>query len=263
VRREVVHVDVTPADLDDCYRPSVELVGGIAQTLDRLAPRLAGLKPSPLSAGILRAIQQGRRALDRAAASKAGMPIHPLRLVRELQSFLAADVTLCLDIGSFYLWIARHLYSFRARQILISNGQQTLGVALPWAIAASIVRPSEKVLSISGDGGFLYSAMELETAVRLKTNIAHLVLIDGGYNMVAVQQVMKYGRTNAVDLGPVDVVKYAEAFGAQGRMVRAPDELISALKWALEVPGPAIVGVPIDYRDNHRLFEDVSENSLT
>src|ERR1700745_33188 len=58
--------------------------------------------------------------------------------------------------------------SFRARQILTTNGQQTLGVALPWAIAASLVRPSDKVLSISGDGGFLFSANELETAVRLK-----------------------------------------------------------------------------------------------
>lgn len=79
----------------------------------------------------------------------------------ELQPFLSNDVTLCLDMGSFHLWLARHLYSFKARQVLISNGQQTLGVALPWAIAASIVRPSEKVISISGDGGFLFSAMEL------------------------------------------------------------------------------------------------------
>ena len=54
------------------------------------------------------------------------------------------DVTLCLDMGSFHLWLARHLYSFRARQVLITNGQKTLGVALPWAIAASIVRPNEK-----------------------------------------------------------------------------------------------------------------------
>ena len=97
-------------------------------------------------------------------------------------------------MGSFHLWLARHLYSFKARQILITNGQQTLGVALPWAIAASIVRPADKVLSISGDGGFLFSAMELETAVRLKANIVHMVWIDGTYDMVAVQEKLKYGR---------------------------------------------------------------------
>ncbi len=107
-------------------------------------------------------------------------------------------------------------YSFRARQILISNGQQTLGVAFPWAIAASLVRPHEKVISISGDGGFLYSAMELETAVRLKAHIVHMVWIDGAYDMVAVQEEQKYGRRSGVAFGPVDPVKYAERSGPRG-----------------------------------------------
>ncbi len=164
--------------------------------------------------------------------------------------------------GFFHLWLARHLYSFKARQILISNGQQTLGVALPWAIAASIVRPSEKVLSISGDGGFLFSAMELETAVRLKANIVHLVWIDGTYDMVATQEVMKYGRKSGIDFGPVDLVQYAEAFGAAGRMIRTPDDIVPVLKGALNHTGPIIVGVHVDYSDNHKLFEMVKGHSF-
>jgi acetolactate synthase-1/2/3 large subunit len=261
-RRPVIHIDVEPADLDECYRPAVELVGDVAQTLDALASQLGPRRNRALAASLLQGIASQRRELARLASGMGGVPVHPLRLVYELQDFLADDVTLCVDIGSFYLWIARHLFSFRARQILISNGQQTLGVALPWAIAASLVRPADKVLSISGDGGFLYSAMELETAVRLKANIVHLVWIDGGYNMVAVQQMMKYGRANAVELGPVDVVKYAEAFGAQGRMINDPDELAAALAWGFDTAGPVILGVPVDYSDNHRLFEAVSEHAI-
>jgi acetolactate synthase-1/2/3 large subunit len=107
-----------------------------------------------------------------------GYPVHPLKLVSSLQNILTSDVTFCSDMGSFHIWLARYLYSFRVRQLLISNGQQTLGVALPWAIAATLVRPSEKVLSISGDGGFLFSIMELETAVRLQS---HLVLSMSSY----------------------------------------------------------------------------------
>jgi thiamine pyrophosphate-dependent acetolactate synthase large subunit-like protein len=133
-----------------------------------------------------------------------------------------ADTTLCLDMGSFHLWMARHLYSFRARQILISNGQQTLGVALPWAIAATLVRPAEKVLWIPGDGGFLFSAMELETAVRLQSNLVHMIWIDGTYDMLAVQEEQKYGRSSGIKFGPVDPVKYAEAFGARGFMIQSP-----------------------------------------
>jgi acetolactate synthase-1/2/3 large subunit len=260
--RKLIHVDVLQADLDNCYRPYVELTGDIAQTLEALTPHLKRAKRPALSSSILEAIVVERKRLNEESASRGGTPIHPLRIVHELQPFLSADLTLCLDMGSFHLWLARHLYSFRARQILITNGQQTLGVALPWAIAASIVRPADKILSISGDGGFLFSAMELETAVRLKANIVHMVWIDGTYDMVGAQEMLKYGQKSGVDFGPVDLVKYAEAFGATGLMIRTPDEIAPTLKKAFNLAGPVIVGVHVDYRDNVKLFEMVSEDSF-
>jgi acetolactate synthase-1/2/3 large subunit len=260
--RKIIHIDVLPSDLDNSYRPYVELTGDIASTLNSLTPQVKRTHRSDLAAMILKAIAAERDELSRESAARSGTPIHPLRLVAELQPLLSSDVTLCLDMGSFHLWLARHLYSFKARQILISNGQQTLGVALPWAIAASIVRPSEKVMAIAGDGGFLFSAMELETAVRLKANIVQLVWIDGTYNMVAVQEMLKYGRKSGIDFGPVDIVKYAEAFGAAGRMIRTPDEIAPTLREALDHTGPIIIGVHVDYSDNHRLFEMVKEDSI-
>jgi hypothetical protein len=144
----------------------------------------------------------------------------------------------------------------------IPYDQQTLGVALPWGKASCLVRPNEKTLSISGDGGFLFSATELETAVRLKLNLVHMVWIDGTYEMVAVQEQPKYKRTSGVDFGPVDVVKYAEAFGAVGFMVDAPDQIGPTLKKAFEIPGPVLIGIRVDYRDNHKLFEKVHEHLL-
>ncbi|MEJ0003989.1 MAG: acetolactate synthase AlsS [Pararobbsia sp.] len=255
--RPVIHIDVIPADLDNCYAPAVELTGDIAQTLQVLTP-LAGRAHKPaLSESLLQDIEKQRRALNEDAAARSGRPIHPLRLAFELQEFLGPDVTMCLDMGSFHLWLARHVYSFRTRQVLISNGQQTLGVALPWAIAASLVRPAEKVLSISGDGGFLFSAMELETAVRLKCNIVHMIWIDGSYDMVGVQEVLKYGRKSGVDLGPYDPVKYAEAFGATGMTIEGPRG-----QRAFDTPGPVIIGVKVDYSDNHKLFEMVDPNGF-
>jgi acetolactate synthase I/II/III large subunit len=104
--------------------------------------------------------------------------------------------------------------------------------------------------------------MELETAVRLKANLVHLVWIDGTYDMVAVQEVLKYGRKSGVEFGPIDLVKYAEAFGAAGAMIRTPDEITPVLKRALNHTGPIIVGVHVDYRDNHKLFETVKENGI-
>jgi hypothetical protein len=108
-------------------------------------------------------------------------------------------------------------------------------------VAATLVRPGEKVISISGDGGFLFSAMELETAVRLNSHLVHMIWIDGTYDMVAEQEVIKYGRESGIEFGPVDPVKYAEAFGATGLMIRTADEIASVLKKALDTPGPVIM----------------------
>jgi acetolactate synthase-1/2/3 large subunit len=211
---------------------------------------------------MLQAIITERDQLAEEAAKRDETPIHPLRLIYELKQFLSSDTTVCLDIGSFQLWIARHLYSFRARQVLITNGQQTLGVALPWAIAGTLVRPAEKILSISGDGGFLFSAMELETAVRLNANLVHMVWIDGTYDMVATQEKLKYGRTSGIDFGPVNYIKYAEALGATGLMVNSPDDIAPVMKKAFDISGPVIVGVHVDYRDNHLLFEMVKGENI-
>ena len=104
--------------------------------------------------------------------------------------------------------------------------------------------------------------MELETAVRLKLNLVHMVWIDGTYDMVAVQEQAKYKRTSGVQLGPVDVVKYAEAFGASGYMIKSPDQIGPVLRKAFEVPGPVLIGINVDYRDNHLLFESAREHLL-
>jgi acetolactate synthase-1/2/3 large subunit len=259
--RHLVHIDAVGADIDRDYRPRVELTGDIAATLRALATQLEREPPS-VAAELLGQIARDRAQFAEQAAAMNGEKIHPMRLVFELQRVLSDDMTLCLDMGSFHIWLARYLYSFRARQVLISNGQQTLGVGLPWAIAACLVRPGEKVISISGDGGFLFSANELETAVRLGCNLVHLVWIDGTYDMVRFQEVAKYGRASGVEFGPIDVVTFAESFGAKGLMIRKPDEIATTLKRALALEGPVVVGIPVDYRDNHRLMEIVHPNAL-
>lgn len=261
-KRPIVHIDSQKADMDNSYHPSVELVGGIAATTSALSRLVNRAELDRQMARMLKEIAEERQEAARTGAAMAGTPIHPMRLVAELQSILSPDMTLCLDMGSFHLWIARQLHSFCARQVLISNGQQTLGVALPWAIAATLVRPAEKVVSVSGDGGFLFSGMELETAVRLQSHLVHMVWIDGSYDMVAVQEKEKYGRTSGVCFGPVDPVKYAEAFGATGLMINSAEEIGPVMKRALDTSGPAIVGVHVDYRDNHKLFENVDTRAI-
>ncbi|WP_425067622.1 acetolactate synthase AlsS [Reyranella sp.] len=260
-KRKLIHIDFIPADYDQHYRPDIELMGDSAATLRALSALLPP-KDRPTQTALLAEIQRERATVAAEAAKRTGAPVHPLRLVYELQKLIDEDVTLCSDMGSFHIWMARHLISHRPRQIMISNGQQTLGVALPWGIAACLAEPGRKVISISGDGGFLFSAVELETAVRLKCNFVHVVWIDGSYNMVGIQQVAAYGRDSGVHFGPVDLVKFAEAMGAQGLMIKDADDVGPTLRKAMAMEGPVLVGVHVDYRDNPSLMAAMHEDVI-
>lgn len=259
----LVHIDVLPAEADNRYLPDAELVGDIAQTVRKIAARIdSPLQLSEAAAAILEDRRQQRQLLAMQGASLDQFALHPLRIVRAMQDIINSDVSLTVDMGSFHIWIARYLYSFRARQIMISNGQQTMGVALPWAIGAWLVDPSRKVVSVSGDGGFLQSSMELETAVRLKANILHIIWVDNAYNMVAIQEEKKYQRLSGVNFGPVDFKAYAEAFGAAGFAVNSAAELEPTLRKAMDVNGPAVVALPVDYRDNPLLMGQLHLSQL-
>lgn len=262
-RLKLVHIDVLPSEIDTCYRPDVELIGNISATLHALTESFQSVLQIPGEVeNILSDLGRQRTELAERAARRGGMPIHPLRIVKELQDVVSDDVTLCVDMGSFHIWIARYLYSFRARQLLISNGQQTMGVALPWAIGAALVRPGDKVVSISGDGGFMQSSMELETAVRLKTNIVHIVWVDNAYNMVEMQEVKKYDRKSGVEFGPIDFKQYAEACGAVGFNVESVEELRPVLRKAMDIQGPVVVAIPVDYSDNYKLMAQMNFSQM-
>ncbi|MEG0781480.1 acetolactate synthase AlsS [Carnobacterium sp.] len=254
---DIIVIDSTPAEIDQYFQPEKELVGDIAQTLDFLLPYLKGYKLDDDSTLYLNSLQEKLAQRDIPPVDENRLYTHPLAVISTLQKLVTDEMTVTVDIGSHYIWMARHFRSYEPRHLLFSNGMQTLGVALPWAIAAALVRPTTQIISVSGDGGFLFSAQELETAVRRKLNIVHLIWNDGRYNMVEFQEEMKYGRSSGVDFGPVDFVKYADAFGAKGLRVTKPSELEKVLKEAFATKGPVIVDIPIDYKDNQELGKTI------
>lgn len=253
--RQVYHLDNRHADFDQDYQPVIELIGNIALTVEALSSHLASYHLPPESLSLLNGLRQKLDQDGTGVRSPHAERVHPLDFILTLRKLIDDQVTVTCDVGSHYIWMARYFRCYEPRRLLFSNGMQTLGVAMPWAIAAALVRPGEKVVSISGDGGFLFSSMELETAVRLKLPLVHIVWSDGAYNMVAFQQIGKYGRTSGVDFGSIDVVQYAESFGAVGLRVNKPEQLEEVLRCALDQIGPVVVDIPIDYRDSGKLGE--------
>ncbi|MCD5029288.1 acetolactate synthase AlsS [Enterococcus asini] len=252
----IVVIDEVPMEIDQYMQPEVELIGSIAQTIEKLSERIMDYHLSGDVADYLATLQEKLSNGDKNFEAVAGR-VHPLEVIDVLQKAVTDEMTVTVDVGSHYIWMARHFRSYEPRHLLFSNGMQTLGVALPWAISAALVRPNTQIFSVSGDGGFLFSAQELETAVRLKQNIIHLVWNDGSYNMVEFQEEMKYNRSSGVHFGPVDFVKYAEAFGAKGLRATTKAELEAAIQEGLATEGPVIIDIPIDYSDNKELGKTI------
>ncbi len=261
ISARIIVIDVEQAEIDTYFQPERELIGDMAHTLDLLLPAIKGYELPEGSKEYLKGLRNNIENVSDVKFdrdSDHGL-VHPLDLIDVLQENTTDDMTVTVDVGSHYIWMARYFKSYEARHLLFSNGMQTLGVALPWAISAALLRPNTKVISVSGDGGFLFSAQELETAVRLHLPIVHIIWNDGKYNMVEFQEEMKYGRSSGVDFGPVDFVKYAESFGAKGYRVDSKDSFEETLKQALidAENGPVLIDVPIDYKDNVTLGETI------
>ena len=259
----IIVIDSMRAEVDKNFQPERELVGDISQTLDFLLPYMKGFKLPESSREYLDGLQEKLKLRDEPpAVTENQVTSHPLSIIQALQDRVTDDMTVSVDVGSFYIWMARHFRSYNPRHLLFSNGMQTLGVALPWAISAALVRPNTQIVSVSGDGGFLFSSQDLETAVRLGLNIVHIIWHDGHYDMVKFQEELKYGKSAGVNFGSVDFVKYAESFGATGLRVEKAQDLEKVLDQAFATEGPVVVDIPVDYSDNKELGKQILEDQL-
>ncbi len=259
-KKTIIHIHNHPCDVHYTYHPVCELLGDISATINTLSPLL---KPRQHTTDHQKIHRLHQALVDEVDAHKNRnqTPIHPLRFIHELQQAIDDETTICCDVGSVYMWMARYFFCYKPHQLLFSNGQQTLGVALPWAMACQYARPGRSTVSISGDGGFLFSAMELETAVREGLQFIHFIWRDGTYNMVLEQEMMKYHRQSGVQLGRVNIPDFARAFGAVGFELHDPNEFQTIFNQAKKEKKPVLIDVAIDYADNHRLFEIIDPNA--
>lgn len=249
--KRIVHVDVSPAEVDEHYIVEVGVLGDLRLSLESIG---AGLEPcDPRWAEEAR-----RRVLDGFEAELAGPPAWPMRpqpLLRALRAALAPDDLVLCDVGAHKLWMARMFPCEAPNSCIISNGFAAMGIAVPGAIAAKLLFPERRVIAVAGDGGFLMNAQELETAVRLDLPFVVLVWRDGGYGVIRWKQLLRFGRTSSVEFGNPDLVAYAGSFGARGFRVTEPSELRPVLEEALGCGRLAVIDCPVDYGENLRLSE--------
>ncbi len=249
--KRIIHIDFTPSEIDQHYQASLEIVADIRETLECLAQEVRYKKErkdlKTLRSYILNELMEHAR--------DEGFPMKPQRILHDVREFMGDQDILVSDVGAHKIWIARMYPVSEPNTCIISNGFAAMGIALPGAIAAKLVHPERKVLAVCGDGGFLMNAQELETACRLNLPVVTLIFRDDGYGLVQWKQLKRFQRETAVGFGNPDFVRFAESFGAKGYRVEKPSELIPILREAFNQSKPAVIDLPVDYRENLKLSE--------
>jgi acetolactate synthase-1/2/3 large subunit len=252
--KRIVHVDASPAEVDECYVVAVGVVGDIALGLDRIRERLPRCERTRISVH-----RQTVVAELESHAQDPSFPLKPQRILHDLRQALGPDDILVSDVGAHKLWIARMFPCVRPNTAIISNGFAAMGIAVPGAIAAKLVHPERKVVAATGDGGFAMNSQELETAVREGTPFVALVFTDGRYGVIEWNQRRRFGRSAFVEFGNPDMVAFARSFGADGYRIETASELLPTLRQALDSDRVAVIDCPIDYTENEKLTRQLGE----
>lgn len=254
---KLIHIDFLPAEVDENYRVDVEIVGDLAHTLWMLNERFDALGSLPKYDLKYQAAARREMAADLAEHSEddAVGAIKPQKALWDARQVLGPKDILLSDVGAHKMWIARHFQCHEPNTCLIPNGFCSMGFALPGAISAAMVFPDRRILAVCGDAGFLMNVQDMETAKRYNTTLTAMIWEDHAYGLIKWKQDNQFGRHTELDFDNPDWMKLAAAFGWQGIYVDKSTELVAALEKTFQTPGPSLLVIPIDYRENNLLTE--------
>jgi len=237
---QIVRVDANPEEPARLRKPKVALIGDAAPILRRLIDELEKYNVRRVSR---RDEMLVRQTQWRARLSKLAPQLAFLEAIRaELP-----DEGIYVDEVTQVGFVARLAFPvYKPRTFLSPGYQDNLGWGYATALGAQHAQPDLPVISINGDGGFLYTGNELATAIRHRIPLVAIVFADGAFGNVRRIQEEQFGnRLIACDLANPDFVKYAQSFGAAGRRACSPKELRTALKAAFGAREPTVIEVPV------------------
>ena len=247
---QLLHIDETPAEVDEHYILAAGVIGDVGESLQRIG-ELARPQHEP-NLGTLRDFVLREHSEH---AENPAFPMVPQRILWDLRQVLEPEDIVVSDVGAHKMWTARLYEAERPNTCIISNGFASMGIGVPGAIAAKLAHPERTALTVTGDAGFLMNCQEIETALRIGTPIIILIWTDNEYGLIHWHQLRHFGRPSHITFNNPDFVKFAESFGAKGYRVEAADQLVPTLKQAIADDTVVIIDCPVDYSENMKLTE--------
>jgi acetolactate synthase-1/2/3 large subunit len=254
---KVIHVDIDPAEVSKIRHADLPIVGDVKRVLPKLLAELNDLAPSMKEKNSAprdawwKQIQEWKEEHPLTSISSP-TEIKPQHLMAEIDRLSGGRAIVASDVGQHQMWAAQLIRFNEPRLWINSGGLGSMGFGLPSAIGAQFARPDKLVFAIVGDGGFQMSIPELATIVNHSLPIKIIVMNNGYLGMVRQWQELFYNnRLSEVELSSFpDVEKLAGAYGFKGRTVSSVDEMPSALKEAVNEPGPYLLNVKVTPFEN-------------
>jgi len=260
--KKLIHLDFVPAEVDEDYRVEIEVIGDLSHALQMLNDGVHD-NPFTIDPTSQHAVRhEMMKELAEFENDDTKGPMRPQKVLFDVREALAPNDVLLSDVGAHKMCIARHYQCYEPNTCLIPNGFASMGFALPGVISAAMLDPNRKVMAIAGDGGFLMNVQEMETARRLNSDIVVMVWEDGGYGLIEWKQDNTYGSHTDLSFGNPKWGLLAESFGWSFDYVDESAALLDTIKTALNIPGPSLIVVPIDYRENAILTKRLGEISM-
>jgi acetolactate synthase-1/2/3 large subunit len=256
--KQVIHINFDAAAVDDVYFPQLNVVGDISSSINRLTTKLGKLSQN------FDFFKRVRDEVDLHVTkyfSDTRFPMLPQSLVSLLRENLADEDIVTLDNGVYKIWFARNYECYAPNTLLLDNALATMGAGLPSAMAAKLLRPNSKVVSLNGDGGFMMNSQELETAVRMGLDLVVIILTDNAYGMIKWKQEGVGFSNFGLDFGNPDFIQYANSFGATGHRAENYENFQEILSIALNGSGVHVIDLPVDYSLNHSILNVLLKES--
>ncbi len=251
---KIIHVDMSPAEVDEHYILECGVVGDISAALHAIADAA-----TPQTESRAQSLRETIVDELNAHADDDSFPLVPQRIILDLRKALEPQDIVVSDVGAHKMWMARMYQAERPNTCIISNGFAAMGIGLPGAIAAKLAYPNRTALTVTGDAGFMMNSQEIETALRMNIPVIVLVWNDSKYGLIKWHQDRRFGRDTQIEFGNPDFVRYAESFGAKGYRVESAGDLLPTIKQAIADDTVVVIDCPVDYSENMKLSEKLGQ----
>jgi acetolactate synthase-1/2/3 large subunit len=255
---KLIQIDLDPEEIGSHYAVEVGIVadaklalGALKAALEQQVTRPPSIADTPRAREIAAMVEEWRHEFAPQIHSNA-VPIKTPRLFGEIQHFINDETIVVVDAGGSSYWAPAYLELAPENQALYPRGAAAIGSALPMALGAQLAAPDKRVICISGDGGFGYNIMELETAVRLNLPVVNIIVNNHALGMERRGYIDYAGEVppGPVSFSPQDFSKIAQAFNCFGVRAERPGDIREAISAALASGRPAIVDVLTDPEDS-------------